>query len=460
MKLMQWMDAWLIPDNAKADAWSVRKSRTLVFIHLFLLVFATIFLFFNENNFDDVVTPPLELAVPVAVLLILTFRKWGNFMLSGNLLTGFLFFFWFFSTFSSGGLYSDNLLWMATTPLLALLFADKTSGYVWLASLLAATTYLFWLALAPDSPYREMTAQYDAVFYFTSYLGLFVVLAGIVLIFATGQLQIVQALLEKKEELSRQKEALDERTRMLEKTKKELIATNKELEQFAYAASHDLKEPLRMIGSYTQLIQRRINLPANDPSNEYMGFVMDGVLRMEKLLNDLLDYSRLGRRPESFREVDLNDTLLMVLGNLAKTMEETQAVVRSGELPVIRASATEMMQLFQNLISNAIKFRRPDFSPLVEVRHEENEEEHRLYVHDNGIGIAPEYHESVFNIFERLHSRFEYEGTGIGLATCKKIVTQLGGRIWVEAQHAPGTAFVLCFPKQVRDAGATLVPAS
>ncbi len=449
MKPMQWLDKWLIPAQAKVDAWSVRKSRTLVFIHLFLLVFASIFMAFNENKFEDVATPPLELAIPVAILLILAFRKWGNFILSGNLLTAFLFFFWFLSTFSSGGLYSDNLLWMATTPLLALLFADRISGYAWLAALAAATGYLYWLAEVPGNGYRDMTAQYDAYFYFTSYLGLFVVLTGIVLIFATGQSQIVKALLEKKEELSAQKEALDERTRMLEKTKKELIATNKELEQFAYAASHDLKEPLRMIGSYTQLIQRRINLPADDPSTEYMGFVLDGVLRMEKLLNDLLDYSRLGRRPDSFRDVDLNDTLLMVVGNLARTMEDTRAVVRSGELPVVRASATEMMQLFQNLVSNGIKFRQPDTDPMVEIYGEEKDGEFRLTFRDNGIGIAPEYHESVFNIFERLHSRFEYEGTGIGLATCKKIVTQLGGRIWVEPEGRPGTTFVLSLPKSL-----------
>ncbi len=444
---VSFVDRWLIPDHARGNLWSLRKARTLVAIHLFLFFVAAAFQIANSFIFDDMETPPLAIAMIVAVGLILIFRKWGNFILSGNLLAFFLFLVLFLTTFETGGLYSDNLLWMVVSPLLALLFANVSSGFIWLIALQGCAFYLFMLDSNSGGIYREQTLQFDALYYFTTYAGLFTILVGIVLIFATGQAMIIKAILEKQVELAEQKAELSRQTQSLIEAEAKLIASNKELEQFAYAASHDLKEPLRMIGSYTQLIKRRLSNQQDDPTVEYMGYVTDGVARMEKLLNDLLEYSRLGRRSENDKEVKLDDILLMVVGNLVTTMKETDAAVYTNPLPVVKASSTEMMQLFQNLISNSIKFRQKGVKPVIRISHESKDGNHVIHFHDNGIGIPAEHREGVFNIFERLHSRHEYEGTGIGLATCKKIVSNMGGNIWVHPEESEGTTFIFTIPE-------------
>jgi len=440
------IDRWLIPDHARDNLWSLRKARTLVAIHLFLFFIAAAFQIANSFIFDDMETPPLSIAMGVAVVLILVFRRWGNFIVSGNLLAFFLFIVLFLTTFETGGLYSDNLLWMVVAPLLALLFANVSSGFFWLAALQGCAFYLFVLDAKSGGAYREQTLQFDALYYFTTYAGLFVILVGIVLIFATGQAMIIRAIFEKQVKLAEQKAELARQTQSLIEAEAKLLASNKELEHFAYAASHDLKEPLRMIGSYTHLIQRKLSQQEDKATVEYMGYVTDGVSRMEKLLSDLLEYSRLGRRPEQEKEINLNDTLLMVISNLVTTMKETDAAIYANPLPVVKASTTEMMQLFQNLISNSIKFRQSGVDPVIEIAHHQENDQYVFRFQDNGIGIPDEHRESVFNIFERLHSRQDYEGTGIGLATCKKIVTNMGGKIWVAPKESGGTTFIFTIP--------------
>jgi light-regulated signal transduction histidine kinase (bacteriophytochrome) len=349
----------------------------------------------------------------------------------------------------SGGLFSDNLLWLLGAPLLALLFANRGSGFCWLIFLLGVSVYYFILEENFGFSFRQQTAQFGSLYYLVSYSGLFIFVTAIVLLFAKGQEMIIGALFEKQQELMKQKIAISEQAQSLKEAESKLLATNKELEQFAYAASHDLKEPLRMIGTYVQLIQRRLNGNIDGNTTEYMHFVTDGVTRMDKLLTDLLDYSRLGRRKESNRETNLDEVLYIVINNLMATMKETDAAIYSNSLPSVIASSTEMIQLFQNLIANSIKFRQKNTAPVIEISHTLQKDSHLFYLKDNGIGIPAEHSKSVFNIFERLHSRQEYEGTGIGLATCKKIINNLGGDIWVESSNDPGTTFFFTIPRKL-----------
>lgn len=295
--------------------------------------------------------------------------------------------------------------------------------------------------------YRSQTESLDGLYYLITYSGLFIMLIGIVLIFATGQSMIIRALDEKQKELTKQKAELSRQTQALIEAEEKLTAINKELEQFAYSASHDLKEPLRMIGSYVTLIKRRMGVDLDPNTQEYMGFITSGVSRMEKMLNDLLQYSRLGRSSEQMKDYDLNDTLLIVMQNLMPLMERTDATIYSNKLPVLRSSSVEMVQLFQNLLSNSIKFRKPNTSPVIGITYHNEADQHRFMFMDNGIGIPEKSRQAVFNIFERLHSIQEYEGSGIGLATCKKIVNNLGGTIWVEPEKQDGTTFVFTIPK-------------
>lgn len=227
-------------------------------------------------------------------------------------------------------------------------------------------------------------------------------------------------------------------------TQVELNRVNKEMEQFAMVASHDLKEPLRTIASYTFLLESSLNGSANDTSKEYMIFIRDGVSRMTNLLESLLKYASLGKAYVSEEKISLNEILLFVQKNLRRRIEDNGARIQVGDLPSVFAFPAHMVQLFQNLISNAIKFRSKA-DPEIIVDSSSNEEFHTIWVQDNGIGVKPEFQDSIFRLFQRVNPH-AIEGTGIGLAVCKKIVTELGGSIHVESEPGKGARFVVLLP--------------
>jgi PAS domain S-box-containing protein len=226
---------------------------------------------------------------------------------------------------------------------------------------------------------------------------------------------------------------------------KELSRSNQELEQFAYVASHDLQEPLRMVASYTQLIAQRYQGKLDSDADEFIAYAVDGATRMQAIINDLLVLSRVGTRNTAFARVDSKAALDKALANLRLIIGETGANIVCGCLPALYADGSQLTQLFQNLIGNALKFRG-DLSPCVEIDAERQDEEWVFHVRDNGIGIAPEYFERIFLMFQRLHSKREYPGTGIGLTICKKIVERHGGRIWIESEQGKGTTFYFSIP--------------
>ena len=455
-KLKNILDGLIIPNNVRLDFYLYRKSIVLAYVNLFLTVMSLLFAIATFTIMPENKDVPTILGLFLGVLLLFIFKKLGNLTLSGNLLAAFYFLIVAPSVFKTGGLFSDNLLWLVLTPLVALLFANKRSGYFWLAGLLLFTIYLFY-----SNPSDKSVFFNSRLYYFLSYFFLFVSVFGIIIIFKTGESIIITMLNEKTTLLERQKLQISQKNDELELahselklknielevTQAKLIYTNGELENFASAASHDLKEPLRMIGMYTGLSKKRMLTLQDKPTLEYMGYVTDGVDRMQRLLDDLLQYSRTGKKQEDNKEIDLNAVLFVVISNLVATMKDTHATIVINELPTIEGSTTEMIQLFQNLIANSIKFRKADVIPEIKITATDEGDNYLISLGDNGIGIKKEFHDRVFAIFERLHSRSEFEGSGIGLATCKKIVAGAGGKIWLDSTEGVGTTFYFTFPK-------------
>lgn len=234
----------------------------------------------------------------------------------------------------------------------------------------------------------------------------------------------------------------------IRRTMRELERSNTELEQFAYAASHDLQEPLRMVSSYVQLLARRYQNKIDETADEFIRYAVDGTRRMQRMIDDLLTLSRVGRHGQPFGPVDLNLLFDAIESNL-KRAEGSPAgnLIRATSLPTVPGDASQLLQLFQNLVSNGLKYSDPDKGE-VRVAATECDDTWQISVADNGIGIAPEYHQSIFEIFKRLHGYGEYAGTGIGLALCKKIVDRHGGKVWVESRLGDGSRFYVALPKQ------------
>src|SRR5436190_3436862 len=226
----------------------------------------------------------------------------------------------------------------------------------------------------------------------------------------------------------------------------ELARSNKELEPLAYGASPDLPEPLRMVSSYTQLLEQRYRGRLDSDAHEFINYAVDGARRMQRLINDLLEFSRVNTRGKSLQPVDANDVLGTVRANLSAAIDDAGAQVTNEELPTVMIDPTQLGQLLQNLIGNAIKFHGAG-PPHVHVAACEREGEWVFAVKDNGIGIEPEYFDRIFVIFQRLHVAADYPGTGIGLAVCKRIVERHGGRIWVESESGAGATFSFTVPK-------------
>jgi PAS domain S-box-containing protein len=232
----------------------------------------------------------------------------------------------------------------------------------------------------------------------------------------------------------------------LNKAVESLTRSNAELEQFAYVASHDLQEPLRMIASYVQLLQKRYQSKLDKEADEFINYATDGARRMQLLIEDLLTFSRVGTQVQAFKALDLAIVLNLALDNLQLAIRENNAVITFEALPQVNGDESQLVQVFQNLLDNALKFRK-DRQPCIHVSAQNKLNYWLISVQDNGIGIDPKYFDRIFLVFQRLHSKAKYPGTGIGLAICKKIIERHGGKIWVETEPGMGSRFQFTLPR-------------
>ncbi|MBF0269538.1 MAG: GHKL domain-containing protein [Alphaproteobacteria bacterium] len=245
-----------------------------------------------------------------------------------------------------------------------------------------------------------------------------------------------------------QEDLVKTRTQELLEANAALGRSNAELEQFAYAVSHDLQEPLRMVASYVQLLGRRYQSKLDEDADAFIGYASDGAKRMQQMITDLLEFSRVQTKNDPFLPVAMDKALDLALGNLDLVLKETQCRIEAdrASLPLVYGDKGQLSRLFQNLIGNAVKYRDPARAPHISIKAERQDGFWTFSVQDNGIGIEPQHFERIFRVFQRLHGRGTYEGNGIGLAICKKIVERHGGRIWVESKPGQGTCFYFTLP--------------
>jgi light-regulated signal transduction histidine kinase (bacteriophytochrome) len=255
---------------------------------------------------------------------------------------------------------------------------------------------------------------------------------------------------EKVEEQTAELKISNQQERMARKeadrANEQLEKKNVELEQFVYIASHDLREPLRTTAGFVELLQRQYGEKLDEKAKNYLGFITQSTERMRILINDLLEYSRIGAEREK-QKVQVGEVVANVIADLGSAIAESKANIAVDPMPIVNGYPTAIKQLFQNLIANAIKFKRKEVAPQIDIRVEEDSNEWKFSIADNGIGISEQHRKRIFMIFQRLHHRKEYEGSGIGLAHCKKIVEMHNGNLWMEPNERNGSVFYFTIPK-------------
>jgi signal transduction histidine kinase len=438
---------WLLPNTSLYSDLELSRVKIIHTVHLLFLAFSLVF-FCTFQYFIAVDDIPAYMPLMHILLLQFVFKRWGNIALSGNLLCLSIFSMLISGIDISGGIYSDNLVWMILLPPLAFLLANRNSGIAWLTVVLAVVVYFYVLELETNS-YQERTLKYPADYFLFSWVSLFVFTSLVVLIFANVKNQLILKLKKSEKALLDQKEEILTQSQLARENEKKLILLNEKLEHFAFTISHDLREPLRSIKIYTQLLGKKLDPHLSADNRTYMHFIQTGTDRMNDLIISLLEYSKIEHSHTETKNVSLKDIFLLVKNQLNATINESQPRIEIAKnLQTLKANQALLTILFQNLVNNAIKFRHPERKLHLRI-YTEFDSEQNLIVHiqDNGIGIPEKHQQRIFDIFTKLHSKDQYEGSGIGLSTCQKIMTSMNGKIWLDSIPEVGTTFHLLFPR-------------
>jgi len=329
----------------------------------------------------------------------------------------------------------------------------KTIVIIWLTGLSFVTGVFFWYG---EWVYRLPTPITFIIHILLTSAIVFICGLWVYQLKKYKEIQITQAFqvaeLQKEAHLSAERkenaEVLSKLNETLQRQAKELIFSNAELEQFAYVASHDLQEPLRMITSFLGQLENNYGNILDNKGKQYIHFAIDGARRMRQIILDLFEFSRVGRTEDKLEEVNIKELVNDIYGWYNKQMREKNAMVLFDNLPSLQTFKAPMRQVFQNLIANGLKYQLPGASPVVVITANEEPQYWTFSVKDNGIGINKEDHERAFIIFQRLHCMEDYTGTGLGLAVTKKIIENLGGKIWVESEEGAGSTFYFTIPKK------------
>lgn len=440
---------WLVPYHYLKQSDIYWKVKILVASIFFLLVFNTFAallasIVLPENHFPAL----LINALGAGILILLHFKF--NYKVCSNLFLLILFLVLSNLSLTTGGLSSMDLNWLIFIPIFALLLTDRISSIIWAIIIIFFITSLY-LNDKFDITHLVSTVEFPIEYKYCQHLFLNIVILGIVFIFEKGKSDNILELKEqkkllnnKKQELQSQSSLIKKKNLALNKLANQLQSVNDELEQYAHVVSHDLKQPLRTISFYIKQFEQTLNHELNKDQKEYIHYITNGTKQMEDLINSLLKHSTIINGPKKIETLDLEDQLTLVINSLRTQIEESGANIHWKNLPSqIKGIKAQIHQLFLNIISNAIKFRCPNKSCKINIDSKEMGDYWLFSISDNGIGMSEENYSQIFKPFYKFYANQKDQGTGtgIGLATCKKVVEQHQGKIWVSSQLGKGTQF-------------------
>lgn len=433
---------FFIPKKLKSPKEVYWRARIISSIHLFLFINVIVsqvicLFFFEDNEF-----PHLICFFGIATLLIV-FKRWGSFTLSGNLIILLLMAVLFPFSLTTGGLYSYDFLALSIVPLLGFLIAGRTYGFFWMIVLILGNCGLYYLEVNSAVSYREITYKYDAVYYLVLTLFINILVICCIAIFDKGQRLIIG-------ELNHQRDLLKESKIELEKKELQLLESNANLKHFAHVASHDLKQPIRTIYSFGQLLQKDLSSSLSKDHLMYLDFIINGSKQLQNQIDSVLNHAKIGGSGE-ISNLEAIETLPFVENVILKLQQqivdsETKMVLK--KLPnEIVASKIELGLVFQNIISNAIKFKQPNVPLEIKISCQENPDFYEFSIADNGVGVEPDLIDKIFTPMVKSYSKQNSDGTGMGLATCEKVVKRHKGTIRVESEVGEGATFIFSISK-------------
>ncbi len=428
------------------DAPEDEKKGRIVFSLIFIVTLIAIFLWFVTHfflsEFDNGISYPLIILPCIGLLFLYKYTRSLEWVATG--LVTLCFVMLIPVTHNSGGIFSDDLLWMIIAPFLAFLIGGKRIGLISSVFYLGVIGYFYYLEKNAVVTYFEQSNISNADFYFSSIFFLVTSLLLILWIYETEKSRYSKKINENRKLLEQQKEKLEEevakRTQSLKVSNESLQRSNKDLEQFAYIASHDLQEPLRMVGNFVQLLESEYQEELDEDAKTYINFAVDGVNRMSNLIDDLLNYSRAGRKNLPLEECNVAAVLDKKKEDLNLVLKQKKGQIIYNKMPTILCYENYLSIIFNNLITNGLKYNQSEI-PTIEIGYKDEGEYHVFSVKDNGIGINMEYKNQIFEIFKRLHRKEEYSGTGIGLAIVQKLVYYHKGEVWLDSEEGKGTTF-------------------
>jgi len=471
--------SYFIPARLKEEVKDYHKAILLISIHLLLLIITFASWIAKLTNIVESNLPSGPILC-LLIFLIVLFKKKSNFFLSGNLVAGLCAVALGKHSLTTGGIYSLDYVFMLIIPLLAYMLVNKKSGITWSILLIIYSIALFILEIFDifltfnnitiKKTYFELVNTTPNYHFVVSFL-LFIFVLFAVYVFQQKQEDTINDLEEKSKTLSKQKtilevqkNALEQQKNTLEKQKQELEIkeaalrkSNEELELYARITSHDFKQPLRSITSFSQLLKRHMKKQSliDETASEYLDYIEYSSTNMNNLINDLLTYARLGNEADNnFQETDFNYLMKMVCKNLSLLIREKNITISYENLPEsLSVTQTKITQVLQNIISNAIKFKHAERPCCIKIVAEDCSDHWQFAISDNGIGIQEEYFSKIFDLFRKLHSPKEYQGTGIGLSICKVVIEQHKGKIWLESKYGFGTTFFFTISKNLKTVG-------